>query len=186
MFRNWSYFSAKFFFWWKIMTKEISFWVNLCQGFLFSCFWRTQLLLKNVMPKLYNPLLKNQDNGKMEDVKVLCCQKVHVQKLDWILKKLLRRLSTSSAVLVLFGEGWDSGALLQCFKSTGDLTHTQTHTRQNSLERPELKARASFQHIIMEQRGLLKTPVKASSQNHSTLLRAVLLIKLKPLHKTPI
>lgn len=35
---------------------------------------------ENVPPKLYNPLHKNQDNGKIGDVKVLCCQKVHVQK----------------------------------------------------------------------------------------------------------
>lgn len=35
---------------------------------------------ENVRPKLYTPLHKNGDNGKMEGVKVPCCQKVPVQR----------------------------------------------------------------------------------------------------------
>lgn len=90
-------------------------------------------------------------------------------------------------VLVPLVKAATQGRCCSAFKKhTGELTHTQRHARQNSLEQPELKAQASVQHVIMERRGSLKTPVKASGQNHSALQRAVLLIKLKPLHKTPI
>lgn len=144
---------------------------------------------ENVAPKLYNPLHKNQDNGKkIEDVKGLCVSEGSCAKkgLEFE-KKALSSLSTCGVVLVPSVKAETQGHCCSAFKKhTGDLTHTQMHTRQNSLEQPELKAQASVQHVIMERRGLLKTPVKASGPNHSALPCAVLLIKLKPLHKTPI
>lgn len=72
-------------------------------------------------------------------------------------KKALSSLSTSSVVLVPLVKAETQGRCCSAFKKhTGDLTHTQMHTKQNSLEQPELKAQASVQHVIMERPRLVK------------------------------
>lgn len=59
-------------------------------------------------------------------------------------EKALSRLSTSSVALVLLVKAETQGRLLQCFENTGDLTHTQMHTRRNSPEQPRVEGPGVF------------------------------------------